>query len=250
MAEADTIVWISGATQGIGRGIARNVPYPNARVINLSRRQHPELETVQFDLTDRSTWDRVGESFERELADFKGKRAIFIHNGIYTTVPGYIADPTTDMDRYYHEMVANAVAPTLLGDMFLRAVKPGYESGLVMITSSNAVDPFDAASSYCSAKACVEMWVRVVRKELKTRGRDTWVVAVRPGFVDTPNTRNKATLPASQYPAGPQLARLFAAGEGVFSEDEAGAGVWSMLPPSPDGEAILSQGPRFIETGT
>jgi len=245
MAEQHTIIWISGASEGIGRGIANMVPYPNARIISLSRRVHPELETVQFDLTKPDTWKYVGESFERELANFAGKRAIFIHNAIYRTTGAYVADPDTDMGRYYDEMIANGVAPHFLGDMFLRAVRPGYESGLAMITSSCAVNPYEGGSSYCSSKASVEMWVRVVRRELKTRNRDSWVVAIRPGFVDTPNTRFKATLSAHDYPAGEQIAKQLASGEGMLTEDEAGRGIWSMLPPKEDDE-ILHQGSRII----
>lgn len=44
---SDTIVWISGATEGIGAGLAATVPWPGARVIDLSRRQHPDLDTVR-----------------------------------------------------------------------------------------------------------------------------------------------------------------------------------------------------------
>ena len=46
MANAGTIVWITGATQGIGQALAQAVPYPDARVVNISRRRHPQLETV------------------------------------------------------------------------------------------------------------------------------------------------------------------------------------------------------------
>ena len=42
----DTIVWISGATEGVGLGLARTVPYPGAHIINLSRRQHPKFEKI------------------------------------------------------------------------------------------------------------------------------------------------------------------------------------------------------------
>ena len=31
----DTIIWITGATQGLGSGLARTCPYQNAHVINL-----------------------------------------------------------------------------------------------------------------------------------------------------------------------------------------------------------------------
>ena len=73
------IVWISGATEGIGLGLARNVPWPDARIINLSRRPHPDYETVTFDLTVPESWERVRESFRRELTGYSG-RALFIHN--------------------------------------------------------------------------------------------------------------------------------------------------------------------------
>jgi benzil reductase ((S)-benzoin forming) len=38
---ADTLIWISGATAGVGAGLARSVPYLGARIINLSRHPFP-----------------------------------------------------------------------------------------------------------------------------------------------------------------------------------------------------------------
>jgi len=239
MSDGDTLVWISGATEGLGSGLARNVPYPGARMINLSRRRHPELETILFDLTEPGTWGAVEDSFRRELRDFRGRRAIFIHNAVCRSQAAFVGD--VDHATYARELLANGTAPQILGDMFLRAVEPGYESGLVLISSAAARSPFEGHASYCAAKAGVEMWVRVVRRELRRRGRDTWVVAIRPGFVDSPTTRHEATLSAHDYPVGEQMARQFASGAGVMSPDEAGAGIWAMLPPEGDA-SILMQG--------
>jgi len=239
----DTIVWISGATDGLGLGLAHTVPYPDARIINLSRRQHPEFETVLFDLTKPDTWDAVGEHFTSVLANFTGTRAIFIHNAFYSGHPGFVGE--VDQQTYKDEIIANAMAPQLLGDMFLRAVGPGYESGLVLMSSAGARSPFEGRSSYCAAKAGVEMWVRVVRRELKRRGSDTWVVAVRPGFVDSPATRLDATRPADSYPVGPQIAAQLASREGVMTPHEAGAGIWAMLPPTGD-TSVLLQGEMVV----
>ena len=241
----DTIVWISGATEGLGGGLARTVPYPDSRVINLSRRPHPDLETIRFDLTAPGTWAAVGESFRRELRDFRGKRAIFIHNAVCRSQAGFVGD--VDPEVFMRELLANGTAPQILGDMFLRAVGPGYESGLVLISSAAARSPFEGHATYCAAKAGVEMWVRVVRRELRRRGRDTWVVAIRPGFVDSPTTRYEATLPAHDYPVGAQMARQLATGEGVMAPDEAGASIWAMLPPRED-QSILMQG-EMVRTG-
>jgi len=232
-----SIVWISGATAGIGWGLARTVPWPGARVISLSRRVHPDLETVQFDLTRPVSYVAVQRHFEHELRQFQGERAIFFHNAYYPSVPGFVGE--TDSSEYAKALQANAVAPLILGEMFLRAVGPGYESGLVLMSSAAARHPFEGNAAYCAAKAGVEMWVRVVRRELKRRGRNTWVVAVRPGFVDTPTTRLAAEQPPDTYPVGPQIKQQLETGNGVLTPEQAGRDIWAGLPPKTDASVLL-----------
>ncbi len=234
---SDTIVWISGATEGIGLGLARTVPYPGARIINLSRRQHPDFETVRFDLTEPRTYAEVQASFERELADFKGRRAIFFHNAYYPGKIGFVSE--VDRGEYAKGVQANAAAPMILGDMFLRAVGTRYESGLVLMSSAAARHPFLGNANYCAAKAGVEMWVRVVKRELRQRGRKTWVVAVRPGFVDTPTTRLAAACSTHDYPVAGQIAKQFETGEGVLAPEQAGRDIWAGLPPKNDESLLL-----------
>jgi benzil reductase ((S)-benzoin forming) len=225
----ETIVWISGATAGLGLGLARTVPYAGARIINLSRRLHPDFETVQFDLTRPDTYSAVQSSFERELATFSGRRVIFVHNAYYAGRVGFVSE--VDTAEHGKGVQANAAAPLILGEMFLRAVRPGYESGLVLMSSAAARHPFLGNANYCAAKAGVEMWIRVVKRELAARKRDTWVVAVRPGFVDTPTTRYAASLSDYDYPTASQIARQLETREGVLTPEQAGLDIWSALPP-------------------
>ena len=232
-----TIVWISGATEGLGWGLARTVPYPDARIINLSRRQHPDFETVIFDLTQPETYAAVQRHFESELRAFRGERAVFIHNAYYPAMPGFVTE--IDAVEYAKTVQGNGAAPLILGEMFLRAVRPDYESGLVLMSSAAARHPFEGQATYCAAKAGVEMWVRVVRRELKRRGRNTWVVAVRPGFVDTPTTRRGAALPVDVFPVGPQMRRQLETREGVLSPEEAGRDIWAGLTANRDKSLLL-----------
>ena len=232
----DTIVWISGATDGIGSGLAKTVPYPGARIINLSRRQHPELETVQFDLTRPETYGAVEASFKKELDGFNGKRAIFFHNAMYSGQFGFVSE--VDQIEYAKHIQANAVAPQILGDMFLRAVKPGYESGLILMSSAAARHPFLGSANYCAAKAAVEMWVKVVKRELQERGRTTWVTAVRPGFVESASTRLGASYDPSIYPVAAQMAKQLITREALFTPEEAGRNIWAALPPK-NNESVL-----------
>ena len=83
MADQKNIVWITGATSGIGEALARLCPWPDTEIISVSRRPHPNHETVPFDLTDMTSWDAVGAHLTERLASFRGERALFIHNALH-----------------------------------------------------------------------------------------------------------------------------------------------------------------------
>jgi len=231
----DTIIWISGATQGLGLGLARNVPYDNARIINLSRRKHPDYECVSFDLTDPATWDGVRTHFVRELAAFPGKRAIFIHNAYCSEAIGVVGKVSSE--TYQKAVLANLAAPFVLAEAFLKACRPGYEAGLVMLSSGAAVAALEGLASYCASKVAIEHWVEVVARERESRGGSgPWVVAVRPGGVDTPALRAAAEVDPELYPRVASLKRNI---PNRVDIDTAGRRIWAALPPAPD-TAVIS----------
>lgn len=235
---ASTIIWISGATEGLGLGLARTCPYADARVVNLSRRQHPDLETVTFDLTDPSTWDTVARHFAHELGSFRGERAIFIQNAYYPGCAGFVGE--VDPALVAAEAIGNAAAPLVLADAFVRAVRPEFESGLVLLSSAAARIPFEGRAVYAAAKAGIEQFARVVSRERERRGRGPWVVAVRPGFVDSPSVRAEALLDPDSYPVADALRIGLESGE-ADHPDDAAQRIWAALPPAP-GESVLMFG--------
>jgi benzil reductase ((S)-benzoin forming) len=228
----DTIVWISGATEGIGLGLARNVPWSDARIINLSRRTHPDFETVQVDLTDRAGWQAARHSFRRELAGFSG-RAIFIHNAYYSNAVGLVG--RVDQGEYEKSLLANLAAPLALGEAFIREFPQGAEGGLALMSSGSAIVPLEGLASYCAAKVAAEHWVEVVQRELASRGAAVpWVVAIRPGAIDTAPARASAQLDPSVYPRASAVAK-----SKRLDIHTAGKRIWAELPPQP-GVAILA----------
>lgn len=100
-----------------------------------------------------------------------------------------------------------------------------------MMSSSSARSPTIGQAVYCAGKAALEMWVRVVRRELAMRNKDNiWVTAVRPGFVDTPLTREMAAMAENDYPLAPQMRRQMAQGVGIMDSDTAARQIWAALP--------------------
>jgi NAD(P)-dependent dehydrogenase (short-subunit alcohol dehydrogenase family) len=242
----ETIVWITGATQGIGAALARAVPYPDARVINIARREHPDLETVPADLTDPASWDRIVEHVASELQAFDGRRAIFVHNALYSGAVGAagVVDPAEQRRQVY----ANVAAPLVLGDGFIRACDPRFESGLVMVSSAAARHAMEGFAVYGAAKAGIEQWVRAVRAERRRLGVGPWVVAVRPGFVATEAvlaTQERYERTGEDYPGRAAVVAALEAGD-ALTPDESARQIWGLLPPDPDGRNVLYVG-KFVE---
>lgn len=234
---SDTLLWISGATQGIGLGLARHAPWPGATIINVSRREHPDYETVRCDLTDPAQWGAVCRDFAERLAAFKGRRAIFIHNAnLNIAGPIGTADPT----EYRNAILANVAAPLVLAEAFVRACikRPDLETGLALLSSDSAAIPLPGLAQYCAAKVAAEHWTEVVRRERQAAGAGPWVVAVRPGAVITPPVAATAALDPAIYPGA---ARVRESMKTRVDIDEAGRRIWAQLPPAP-GVSVISFG--------
>ena len=236
----DTLVWISGATAGLGSGFAPTCPYADTRFVNLSRSEHPDMENRRLDLTDPATWDEVARHFDEELAVFSGRRVLFVHNAFFSVPPSFAGEGRRA--EHIVEHTANFAGALAVGEAFVESVvrhRPGIEAGLVMISSAAARIPWEGRAAYCAAKAGVEHWVRVVRRERRARGTGPWVVAVRPGFVDSPGTRADAVAPVEDYPIGPMIARSFETMDGILTPEEAARDIWAALPDGGPGESVL-----------
>src|SRR6185437_16612468 len=74
-----TLIWVTGASQGIGKALIEAVPWPGARVIGVSRSPGPAQVHLAADLAGPAGWDMLENSFHHELAGFRGGRVVFVH---------------------------------------------------------------------------------------------------------------------------------------------------------------------------
>jgi short-subunit dehydrogenase len=239
--DSDTLIWITGATEGIGLALARTAPFPDARIVNLSRRPHPDYESVAFDLTRPETWDGVRRHVHATLATFRGKRALFIQNAYYSEAVGLIGKVAYDL--YEKSVVGNVAAPLVLAEAFVTACRPGYESGLVLMSSGAAVAPLEGLASYCAAKVAIEHWAEVVGRERESQGLGPWIVAVRPGGVETAPVRATAAMDPSVYPRAAQIKANI---PNRLTPEQAARRIWAALPP-PAGVSVISFAPAPSE---
>lgn len=221
------IVWISGASSGIGRALVSTVPWGDARLIDISRSGAEGIEHVAADLSRPSGWRAAGRSFARELAAFDGDRAVFVHNAGTLDPIGFAGE--VDPSPYGRQVLLNAASPPILGDAFIRAAESsGVDAQLVMITSGAASSVYEGWSAYCAGKAAVDMWVRVVGAERARRDSRCRVLAVAPGVVATPMQQRIRGTDEVDFPAVDRFVALHEDGD-LVEPEVAARGIWSCL---------------------
>ncbi|HYU86376.1 MAG TPA: SDR family NAD(P)-dependent oxidoreductase [Kribbellaceae bacterium] len=223
-----TLVWISGASSGIGAALAAAVPYDDAVVVDVSRRGGtPGTEHLAADLADPASWPVVARDFARRLDGFTGDRVVFVHNAGTLTPIGPAG--TVDQTAYARNVLLNSATPQVLGDAFLRAVAGlACEQHLVMLSSGSARTAYEGWSSYCAGKAAVEQWVRVAGLEQRRRTPGCRVVAVAPGVVDTGMQDQIRALDAADFPQVARFRDLHDAGA-LTDPRDAARRIWSVL---------------------
>lgn len=233
---ANALVWISGASSGIGAALAACVPWSGARVIDISRRGAPGLEHVAADLADPVSWDAVAASFQRELAAFGGHRAVFVHAAGTIDPVGYAAE--VDPAAYRHNVLLNAASPQVLGQAFLAAAagRPGQRH-LVLVTSGAANSVYPGWSSYGASKAAVDQWARSVGAEQDERG-GVQVMAVAPGTVDTAMQRQIRETAEEAFPQRQKFIDLHDAGK-LTDPAEVAAKMWGLLDAGLENGAVV-----------
>ncbi|GAA1547878.1 SDR family oxidoreductase [Kribbella hippodromi] len=219
-----TLVWISGASAGIGAALAAAVPFPGARVVDISR-GGGTAEHFRADLSEPADWSRVADHFAAELAAYAGERVIFIHNaGTVTPIgPAAGADPAA----YARAVLLNSAAPQVLGAAFLRAsAHLSCERHLIMLSSGAAKTAYAGWSSYNAGKAAVEHWVRTVGQEQPADG--CRVISVAPGVVDTAMQSAIRATDETDFPSVARFHDLKRSGA-LTTPEAAAAGIWSLV---------------------
>ncbi|HET9443026.1 MAG TPA: SDR family NAD(P)-dependent oxidoreductase [Acidimicrobiales bacterium] len=221
-----SLIWISGASSGIGRALAETVPFEGARVIGISRRPAPGLAHVEADLSDPASWPRVGESFRRELDGGAFDRVVLVHAAGTVDPVGFAGE--VDDAAYAANVVLNSAAGQVLGHLFLAAARRATgRRHLLMLTSGAATSVYPGWTAYGAGKAALDQWVRDAGAEQDIRG-GVQVLSVAPGTVDTGMQEQLRSTSEDDFPQRGKFVELHE--EGRLSDPaEAAARIWGLL---------------------
>ncbi|MFH7765194.1 SDR family oxidoreductase [Acinetobacter sp. BSP-28] len=192
MAQQDSlnnqVVWITGASSGLGKALAQECALQGAQVV-LTARRIDELENVRLSLSnpdqhlcvsaDITDENQVRHAYEQVLSQ-KG-RIDWLINNAGLSQRALIADTTMQTERaimevdYFSQVfLTKTVLPTFLKQ----------KSGRIAFVSSVAgLLGTQYRASYSAAKAAIHMWANSLRAEVAQDGVDVSVIF--PGFVKT-----------------------------------------------------------------
>jgi benzil reductase ((S)-benzoin forming) len=219
----DTLLWISGASSGIGAALAQTVPYANAHVVDISRSGGtPGTEHLPADLADPAAWSAIAAHFLVRLADFDGSHVVFVHAAGVLEPIGFSGE--VDHARYRTMVMVNCAAPPVLGDAFLNALEVSAFDGtadLVFISSGAAQRPTEGWSAYCAGKAGQDMWVRTAGAEQTRRKRGRRLLSIAPGVVATKMQEQIRATDERDFPSVERFHRLHEQGALLAPRDSA-----------------------------
>ena len=208
----ESLVFVTGASSGIGEALVRTLPFEPARVFDVSRRGAAGTTHLRADLSLPPEWPRVAELFRRELQGFAGERAVFVHSAGTLGPIGFAGEE--DAGAYAAAVLLDAAAPQVLGDAFLRAARgTRAPCQLVMIGSGAARHVYPGWSAYGAGKAAVDQWVRTVGAEQELRGGRCRVLSVSPGLVATAMQLEIRATPPERFPEVGRFALVHEKGE-------------------------------------
>lgn len=240
MSEAMTrdtaLVWVSGASGGIGRALVATVPWSRTRIVGISRRQDSvSTEHIEADLSDPEQWPRVGAAFREAVAGFSGDRVVFVQAAGTIQPIGFVGK--VDTRAYQENVLLNSAAPQVLGHLFIEAVQDlSATRHLVMLTSGAAKSIYPGWATYGAAKAGVDQWVRDTGAEQGPDG--VQVLAVAPGTVNTDmQTQLRATTP-EDFPMRQKFIDLHRDGK-LSDPNEVARKIWELLDAPYDNGSVL-----------
>lgn len=210
---ADKVCVITGASSGIGRGVAEAFSREGARLFLVARpedqadldaavNEFPEAVGISADLGEPEAPAAV---IEQALAHF-GRIDVLVNNAGFADV-----GPATEikLDRWDRVIAVNLRSMFLLSQGFARqAIARGGGGSIVNTASTNAIRPEPLLASYNVSKAGVIALTQSLALELGRHG--IRANAVLPGMVVTRQTASLLDDPtfAASYVAGVPLGRF------------------------------------------
>jgi short-subunit dehydrogenase len=190
------VVMITGASSGIGRGLAVEIAGRGGKLGLVARRAETLDEVVgEIEATGGKAIALPADVQEESSIAAAAEQLRGAFGPIDVLIANAGIGPTRDAAKFSAEEVANVFNVNVIGaSNSVAAVLPNMleraEGQLVVISSLAAYRGLPKSAAYCASKAAVSSFFESLRLDLEPRGID--VTIIHPGFIRTPLTAGRA----------------------------------------------------------
>lgn len=192
---SNKVVLITGASSGIGRGLALAIANRGAKVGLMARR----AETLNEIAQEIESQGGTAVVVPADVQDDKSVRAAVEklterHGPVDILIANAGIGATTDAAQLEPNGVANVINVNVIGAVnSVSAVIPQMvqrgHGQLVAISSLAAYRGLPKSAAYCASKAALSAFFESLRLDLEPKGID--VTIIHPGFIKTPLTAGR-----------------------------------------------------------
>lgn len=180
-----TFVYLTGHSKGIGKNICESLFQQDENIFihGISRTEKWKHERLKTTLMDLSHPDKFNTGIFEKHND--ASKIVLVNNA------GMLGDMnrvgSLSSDSIQKTVMLNFTSALLLTNDFLKFYKDHPAQKLIVNVSTGVTNyPIDGWSLYCSTKAGLEMFCRVIDKELELDNRkDVKLFSIAPGKIDT-----------------------------------------------------------------
>ncbi len=215
---------VTGVSRGLGEALASTLLARGYAVLGIGRASGarlagPDYRFVQIDLADASAIDRMLAAPFAQMAASRPGFACLINNAAVGTPVGVLG--TLAAEEIARSLAVNLAAPMALANLFCRVfADDASERRIINVTSGAAGNAMPAMSSYCIAKAGMEMLTRALAAE--RQGDRFRAITVRPGIIDTGMQEQIRKLPKEVLPGVAMFEGFHKSGQLVAPDVTAG----------------------------
>lgn len=175
---------ITGASKGIGFELLKQLQVKRKKVTGIARNSPEGAEKfVAVDLLETTELEKVLTGIIDEyIADASSFTLV---NNAGTVDPiGLIGD--VDAGEMTKSLTVNLTAPMILSNGFITRLKDFKgKKRIINISSGAGRNPYEGWGTYCTTKAGLDHFSRVVALEQKNAAYPVDIVAIAPGIIDT-----------------------------------------------------------------
>lgn len=174
---------VTGASRGIGDALATKLEAEGHRVLRVARTNPKGYENLlKLDIREPNALEPIMHWLEDHLSE--ATKVTLINNaGIIGPIEQVGNLP---LEEILPALNINVAAPIALSNLFVKRLEaldlPKY---IMNISSGAARNPYSGWAIYCTTKAALDHFSRVLNEEQKSARFPVFVTSIAPGVIDT-----------------------------------------------------------------